>query len=112
MKCLWETTCDRGEIPAMVIVDATARLLPGALGTRQRCRGLLLGGLLDYPHYTRPRQWRGLEVPDVLISGDHERIRRWRREQSLARTRRRRPDLLEHAELTEEDLKILRNLAP
>ena len=102
-----------GEIPAMVIVDATARLLPGALGDATSAAGdSFWDGLLDYPHYTRPRQWRGLEVPDVLISGDHERIRRWRRERSLERTRRRRPDLLEQAELTREDLKILRSLAP
>jgi len=102
-----------GEIPAMVIVDATARLLPGALGdATSAAEDSFWDGLLDYPHYTRPRQWRGLEVPDVLISGDHERIRRWRRERSLERTRRRRPDLLEQAELTCEDLKILRNLAP
>jgi len=102
-----------GEIPAMVIVDATARLLPGALGDATSAAGdSFWDGLLDYPHYTRPRQWRGLEVPDVLISGDHERIRRWRRERSLERTRRRRPDLLEQAELTCEDLKILQNLAP
>ncbi|HON41928.1 MAG TPA: tRNA (guanosine(37)-N1)-methyltransferase TrmD [Bacillota bacterium] len=102
-----------GEIPAMVIVDATARLLPGALGdASSAAEDSFWDGLLDYPHYTRPRLWRGLEVPDVLISGDHERIRRWRREQSLERTRCRRPDLLEQAELTREDLKMLQNLAP
>ena len=102
-----------GEIPAMVIVDATARLLPGALGDATSAAGdSFWDGLLDYPHYTRPRQWRGLEVPEVLVSGDHERIRRWRRERSLERTRRRRPELLEQAELTREDLKILRDLAP
>ena len=102
-----------GEIPAMVIVDATARLLPGALGDAASAAGdSFWDGLLDYPHYTRPRQWRGLEVPEVLVSGDHERIRRWRRERSLERTRRRRPELLEQAELTREDLKILRDLAP
>jgi len=97
----------------MVIVDATARLLPGALGdASSAAEDSFWDGLLDYPHYTRPRLWRGLEVPDVLISGDHERIRRWRREQSLERTRCRRPDLLEQAELTREDLKMLQNLAP
>ena len=97
----------------MVIVDATARLLPGALGDAASAAGdSFWDGLLDYPHYTRPRQWRGLEVPEVLVSGDHERIRRWRRERSLERTRRRRPELLEQAELTREDLKILRDLEP
>lgn len=102
-----------GEIPAMVIVDATARLLPGALGdAASAAEDSFWDGLLDYPHYTRPRQWRGLEVPEVLISGDHERIRRWRREQSLDRTKRRRPDLLANTELTCEDLRILRDLAP
>lgn len=102
-----------GEIPAMVIVDAVTRLLPGALGDEESASlDSFWDGLLDYPHYTRPRQWRGLEVPDVLISGDHERIRRWRREQSLARTRRRRPDLLSQAELTDDDRKLLRTLAP
>ncbi|HAI87438.1 MAG TPA: tRNA (guanosine(37)-N1)-methyltransferase TrmD [Firmicutes bacterium] len=102
-----------GELPAMVIVDAAARLLPDALGDEASAAGdSFWDGLLDYPHYTRPRQWRELEVPEVLISGDHEKIRQWRRARSLERTQRRRPDLLARAELSAEDLEILRTLAP
>ena len=90
-----------GELPAMTLVDAIVRLLPGVLGhedsaaedsfsTRDE-QGL---PLLDCPHYTRPREWRGRSVPDILLSGDHGAVARWRREQSVERTRRRRPDLL------------------
>jgi tRNA (guanine37-N1)-methyltransferase len=67
-------------------------------------------GLLEYPHFTRPPEYRGWRVPDVLVSGDHARLRRWRRQQSLLRTRQRRPDLLEHAELSPSDLEFLRRL--
>jgi tRNA (guanine37-N1)-methyltransferase len=70
------------------------------------------GGLLDYPHYTRPAEFRGLAVPEVLSSGNHEQIRRWRREQALRKTLRNRPDLLDHAELSAEDRTFLRALEP
>ena len=85
-----------GEIPAMAVLDAVVRLLPGALGeptsTREESFSM---GLLEYPQYTRPRDFRGMQVPEVLLSGDHARIAEWRRQQALERTRRRRPDLLE-----------------
>lgn len=97
-----------GELPALIVVDAVARLLPGALGDPD---GALddshASGLLEYPHYTRPPEFRGQGVPEVLLSGDHARIDRWRREQSLLRTLQRRPDLLEKAELTPADRKFL-----
>lgn len=84
-----------GNLPAMVIVDAVARLLPGALGSNESIREeSFSNGLLEYPQYTRPPVYRGMSVPDVLLSGDHGTIREWRRERSLERTRSRRPDLL------------------
>ena len=84
-----------GEPAAMVLIDAVVRLLPGALGDASSIEEeSFQGGLLEYPHYTRPREYRGMAVPDVLLSGDHARIADWRREQAAARTRERRPDLL------------------
>lgn len=84
-----------GELAAMVVVEAVARLLPGVLGNAQSLAEESFGeDLLEYPHYTRPEVFRGLKVPEVLLSGDHARIRQWRREQALQRTRARRPDLL------------------
>jgi tRNA (guanine37-N1)-methyltransferase len=84
-----------GEPAAMVLVDAVVRLLPGALGHAESCRDESFShGLLEYPQYTRPREFRGMTVPDILLSGDHARIEKWRREQALERTRQRRPDLL------------------
>jgi tRNA (guanine37-N1)-methyltransferase len=97
-----------GELAAAVIVDATARLLPGVLGDPMAaCRDSHANGLLEYPHYTRPAEYRGYRVPDILLSGDHARVARWRRNQALLRTRLRRPDLLQKIELSEEDLKFL-----
>ena len=97
-----------GELPALVLLDAMIRLLPGALGDEDSARyDSFVDALLDYPHYTRPQSIQGLAVPDVLLSGDHERIRRWRRKEALRRTRARRPDLLRHATLSEEDRKLL-----
>ena len=84
-----------GEIPAMVVVDAVTRLLPGALGCHESAeQDSFSNGLLDYPHYTRPAEYRGLKVPDVLLGGHHAEIDKWRRERALEKTRKSRPDLL------------------
>jgi tRNA (guanine37-N1)-methyltransferase len=100
-----------GELAAAVVVDAVTRLLPGALGCGQSAEeDSFSGGLLDYPHYTRPAEFRDMKVPEVLLGGHHGEIARWRRRQALERTLRRRPDLLERAELTEDDKKILDDL--
>lgn len=97
-----------GELPAMVVIDAVSRLIPGFLGgERSNLEDSFQDGLLEYPHYTRPRTFQGAEVPEVLLSGDHERIRVWRRTESLKRTLERRPDLIEKAKLSEEDKSIL-----
>jgi tRNA (guanine37-N1)-methyltransferase len=122
-----------GELAAAVIVDAVVRLLPGVLGNPDSNRfesfgaedegaawtpGAVppsthgAGGLLDYPHYTRPADFRGLAVPEILQQGDHAAIRRWRRERALEKTLRNRPDLLTHATLTPEDRAFLRTLTP
>lgn len=97
-----------GELPALILIDAVARTLPGALGDPE---GALTDshatGLLEHPHYTRPQSFRGWEVPEILRSGDHARIERWRRQQSLLRTSQRRPDLLEKMDLSEKDWKLL-----
>jgi tRNA (guanine37-N1)-methyltransferase len=114
-----------GELGAAVIVDTVTRLVPGAVGndasTRQESftahaeldsgdvpsSTCVSGGLLDYPHYTRPAEFRGMTVPEVLASGNHDEIRRWRRKTALAKTLRNRPDLLEQAELSDEDRELL-----
>ncbi len=98
-----------GEIPAMVLVEAITRLLPGVLGDPLApAKDSHAGGLLEHPHYTRPAEFRGWQVPDILLSGNHAEIRRWRRQQALLRTYERRPDLLATADLSEEDLALLR----
>jgi tRNA (guanine37-N1)-methyltransferase len=100
-----------GELGAMVIIDAVSRLVPGVLGgERSNLEDSFEDGLLEYPHYTRPRIFRGKEVPSVLLSGDHEKIRIWRRRQSLKRTVMRRPDLLKKAGLSEEDKTLLTDI--
>jgi tRNA (guanine37-N1)-methyltransferase len=127
-----------GELAAAVVIEAVTRLLPSALGNEASTRqesftahrageikpgevepgGEFIGnastcgsgGLLDYPHYTRPADFRGMPVPEVLLNGNHEEIRRWRREQALKKTLRNRPDLLESVELNDEDQKILGRL--
>ncbi len=96
-----------GEIPALAVIDAVARLLPGALAEGSPEEESHAEPLLEYPHYTRPAVFRGLEVPEVLRSGHHAQIARWRRQQSLLRTLQRRPDLLRRAPLSEEDLILL-----
>ena len=113
-----------GELAAAVIIEAVTRLLPGAVGNEASTRQESFtahedaeaspsdstcgsGGLLDYPHYTRPAEFRGMVVPEVLVNGNHLEIRKWRREQALRKTLRNRPDLLEGVELNKEDGKIL-----
>ncbi|HUR37802.1 MAG TPA: tRNA (guanosine(37)-N1)-methyltransferase TrmD [Terriglobales bacterium] len=116
-----------GELGAAIVVDAVTRLIPGALGneassqqesfssrTEPVAQGVNVpsstctsGGLLDYPHYTRPAEFRGMEVPEVLSSGNHEEIRKWRRQRALEKTLRNRPDLLEKVALSEEDQKFI-----
>lgn len=94
-----------GELGALVILEATARLLPGVIKEAESHRqDSFSTGLLDYPHYTRPPVFRGLAVPEILTSGHHAKIAEWRRKQALKRTKARRPDLLERAELTPKDL--------
>lgn len=100
-----------GEIAAMVIVDAVTRLLPGVLGDPSATfEDSHAEGLLEYPHYTRPPNFRGHPVPEVLLSGHHAEITRWRRQQALRRTWERRPDILASAHLTEQDLAYLQQL--
>ncbi len=113
-----------GELAAAVVMDAVTRLLPGALGNQASAvqesfasavaaggtgpiSTCASGGLLDYPHYTRPAEYRGLEVPEVLVSGNHDQIRKWRRRQALEKTWRNRPELLERVALSKEDQRVL-----
>ncbi|MGI6469547.1 MAG: tRNA (guanosine(37)-N1)-methyltransferase TrmD [Syntrophomonadaceae bacterium] len=97
-----------GELPAMVVVDAVARLLPGVLGDELSSQEeSFSAGLLEYPHYTRPAVYNGLEVPAVLLSGHHEKIRRWRLQESLRQTLLKRPDLLLERDFTEEERQLL-----
>jgi tRNA (guanine37-N1)-methyltransferase len=116
-----------GELGAAIVIEAVTRLLPGAVGNEASTRQESFtahaqtevlgadstcgsGGLLDYPHYTRPADFRGMSVPEVLLNGNHEEIRRWRRQRALEKTLRNRPDLLEGVELSDEDAKILARL--
>lgn len=101
-----------GELPAMVVVDAVARMIPGVLGSEESApTDSFYDGLLEFPQYTRPRTFEGMEVPEVLLSGDHTKIREWRRRESLRITRERRPELLERAELTAVERQFLEKLA-
>jgi tRNA (guanine37-N1)-methyltransferase len=100
-----------GELAALVVVDAVARLLPGVLAPGSTEEESHTGGLLEYPHYTRPPEFRGWRVPDVLLSGDHGAVARWRRKEALRRTRARRPDLLARADLSALDRKLLAEIA-
>lgn len=100
-----------GEVPAMVIIDSVSRMIPGVLGHEESAPSdSFFSGLLDYPHYTRPRVWRGMEVPQVLLSGDHEKIRLYRRKEALKRTASRRPDMISALDLGEEDFRLLNDL--
>lgn len=100
-----------GELPAMVVIDAVCRLLPGVLGVAESHEtDSFSDGLLEHPHYTRPRSFRGREVPEVLLSGNHELIRKWRRKEALRRTWLRRRDLLKIIPLTKEDQKFLEEI--
>ncbi|MBN1254892.1 MAG: tRNA (guanosine(37)-N1)-methyltransferase TrmD [Deltaproteobacteria bacterium] len=100
-----------GEPAALVMIDAIARLIPGVLGNEGASEDdSFAQGLLEYPQYTRPRDFEGMSVPEVLLSGDHQAIERWRRREALRRTWERRPDLLAGAELSEEDQEILNEI--
>jgi tRNA (guanine37-N1)-methyltransferase len=100
-----------GELPALTVIDSVVRLQPGALGNETSAvTDSFSTGLLEYPHYTRPAEFRGWKVPDMLLSGHHANIELWRREQALQRTLERRPDLLETAELSAKDKQILERL--
>jgi tRNA (guanine37-N1)-methyltransferase len=100
-----------GELPALILIDAIARLLPDVLGDPTGAQDDSHAmGLLEYPHYTRPPEFRSWRAPDILLSGDHAKIEKWRREQSLLRTFKKRPDMIEKAELTKKDLKFIDEL--
>jgi len=100
-----------GELPALLIIDAVSRLIPGVLGDPTGAEDDSHSmGLLEYPHYTRPPEFRGWQVPEVLLSGDHGKIEKWRREQALLRTFNKRPDMLEKAKLSEADKKFVEGL--
>lgn len=98
-----------GELPAMVLVDAVSRMVPGVLTNEQSGTGESFeGGLLEYPQYSRPEEWMGRKVPSILLSGDHAKVDAWRREQSILRTIERRPDLMDTAGLSEEEIRRYR----
>ena len=100
-----------GELPALILIDTIARLLPEVLGDPTGAEDDSHAmGLLEYPHYTRPPEFRGWKTPDILLSGDHAKIEKWRRQQALERTFKKRPDMLGKAELTKEDLKFVEKL--
>ncbi|MGB9712299.1 MAG: tRNA (guanosine(37)-N1)-methyltransferase TrmD [Dissulfurimicrobium sp.] len=100
-----------GEPAALVVIDVLSRLIPGVLGCEtSACKDSFSDGLLEYPQYTRPLEYMGIKTPEVLISGDHARIARWRREQSLALTMEKRPDMLAKARLNEEDMVFLNKI--
>lgn len=101
-----------GELPAMVLIDAVARHIPGVLGNEESAgdESFTYDGLLEYPQYTRPAEFRGLKVPEILLSGHHAKIQEWQREQALLRTAARRPDMLERAALSKKDVEIVRRV--
>lgn len=98
-----------GEIPAMAVIDTVSRLIPGVLAAQSSYENEShYSGLLEYPQYTRPAEWHGVSIPEVLISGHHTNIEKWKREQALITTLKKRPDMLDETKLTEEDLKFLK----
>ena len=99
-----------GELPAMVLVDSISRYLEGVITEESTDEESFSNGLLEYPQYTRPEIFNGVKVPEVLVSGHHENIRKWRRQKSLEITLEKRPDLIEKADLSEEDRKFIENL--
>ena len=99
-----------GELAALVIIDSVVRLIPGVLGDSSSVEDESFNQLLDYPHYTRPAQLREMDVPSVLISGNHELIRQWRRRQAVTNTLKKRPDMFDEAVLSDEDMKILKEI--
>ena len=100
-----------GELPALMVIDAVSRLVPGVLGDPTGAEDDSHSmGLLEYPHYTRPPEFRGWKVPDILLSGDHAKIDKWRREQAITRTFHKRPDMLETAELSDKEKKLVERL--
>ena len=100
-----------GELPAMVIIDAVSRLIPGVLHNDTSAEfESFQDNLLEYPQYTRPEEWHGKKVPEILLSGHHANIEKWRREQSVIRTAKRRPDLLEKADLTQKEKELVKTL--
>ena len=117
--CIGNYVLSGGELPAAVVVDCVTRLLPGALGDELSAvresfafaaGSGTVGGILDWPHYTRPAEIRGLRVPEVLLSGHHEQVRRWRRKKALEKTVRNRPEILELVRLSEEDRQLLEEI--
>lgn len=109
--CIGDFVVSGGELPAMMLMDAVLRLLPGVLGDMQSAeQDSFADGLLDCPHYTRPAEFQGMSVPDVLLSGNHALIAEWRLEQALRRTLTRRPDLLEGRNLLPQEAKLLRKI--
>ncbi len=100
-----------GELASLVVIDALVRLIPGVLGKEESIiRDSFYSGLLDYPHYTRPEEYRKMRIPSVLLSGNHERIARWRRKEALKRTLKRRPDLLKEIKLSNEDRSLIKEI--
>jgi tRNA (guanine37-N1)-methyltransferase len=100
-----------GELPALILIDAVSRLIPGVLGDPTGAEDDSHSmGLLEYPHYTKPSEYRGWKVPEILLSGDHAKIEKWRREQALSRTFHKRPDMIEKAELNDKEKKFVESL--
>ena len=101
-----------GELPAMLLIDAVTRLIPGALGNEvSHCHESFEEGLLEHPHYTKPREFRGLEVPQVLLEGHHEKIHQWRCREALSKTAKNRPDLLKSTKNRADECEIIDNEA-